>query len=205
MAATHGIGLDSPHVAGRTALADPPAGIPANVRGSNDAPGARPPAPFARLGTWAATHFRRVLMGWVLVVLVFGIFAIHVENALAGAGWQASNSQSVAARAIVEKHFSGLGATGLQVVVVDHHGPIAGGPQGPGRNSEGDPCAPRRSAGLDRRATSSRRLGVARRSDGNHHRRIRRQLQQDGASGRLGAAEVGGSVLVRRHRDPYGQ
>ena len=129
MAASHGIGLDSPHVAGRTALADPPAGIPANVRGSNDAPGARPPAPFARLGTWAATHFRRVLMGWVLVVLVFGIFAIHVENALAGAGWQASNSQSVAARAIVEKHFSGLGATGLQVVVVDHHGPIAADPK----------------------------------------------------------------------------
>jgi RND superfamily putative drug exporter len=87
------------------------------------------PGPFARLGTWAATHFRRVLIAWLLVVLVFGFFAIHVESALAGAGWQASNSQSVAARAIIEKDFSGLGATALQVVVVDRHGPIVSDPQ----------------------------------------------------------------------------
>ena len=66
---------------------------------------------------------------WVLVLLVFGIFAVHVENALAGAGWQASNSQSVAARAIIEKDFSGLGATALQVVIVDHQGPIASDPK----------------------------------------------------------------------------
>ena len=83
---------------------------------------------FARLGAWAATHFRRVLVGWLLVLVVFGFFAVHVENALAGAGWQASNSQSVAARAIIEKDFAGLGATGLQVVIVDHHGPIATDP-----------------------------------------------------------------------------
>ena len=83
------------------------------------------PRPFARLGTWAATHFRRVLVARLLVVVIFGFFAVHVESALAGAGWQASNSQSVAARAIIQKDFSGLGATGLQVVIVDHHGPIA--------------------------------------------------------------------------------
>jgi RND superfamily putative drug exporter len=87
------------------------------------------PSPFARLGAWAATHFRRVLIAWVLVILVFGFFAVHVESALAGAGWQASNSQSIAARAIIQKDFSGLGATGLQVVIVDHHGPIASDPQ----------------------------------------------------------------------------
>jgi RND superfamily putative drug exporter len=75
------------------------------------------------------THFRRVLIAWLLVVLVFGFFAVHVESALAGAGWQASNSQSVAARAIIEKNFSGLGATALQVVVVDRHGPLASDPQ----------------------------------------------------------------------------
>jgi len=69
-----------------------------------------------------------VLIAWLLVLLVFGIFAVRVENALAGAGWQASNSQSVAARAIIEKNFSGLGATGLQVVIVDHQGPIASDP-----------------------------------------------------------------------------
>jgi RND superfamily putative drug exporter len=87
------------------------------------------PRLFTRLGTWAATHFRRVLIAWLLVLLVFGFFAVHVESALAGAGWQASNSQSVAARAIIQKDFSGLGATGLQVVIVDHHGPIASDPR----------------------------------------------------------------------------
>ena len=86
-------------------------------------------SPFARLGAWTATHFRRVLIAWLLVLLVFGVFAVHVESSLAGAGWQASNSQSVAARAVIEKDFSGLGATGLQVVIVDHHGPIASDPQ----------------------------------------------------------------------------
>ena len=110
-----------------TGLESPPA--TPEVEG-HDPGGGRPeaaghPSPFARLGTWAATHFRRVLVAWLLVVVVFGFFAVHVESALAGAGWQASNSQSVAARAIIQKDFSGLGATGLQVVVVDHHGPIA--------------------------------------------------------------------------------
>jgi RND superfamily putative drug exporter len=85
-------------------------------------------SPFARLGAWAATHFRRVLVLWLLVLVVFGFFAVHVEGALAGAGWQASNSQSVAARAVIEKDFAGLGATSLQVVIVDHHGPIATDP-----------------------------------------------------------------------------
>ena len=86
-------------------------------------------SPFARLGAWTATHFRRVLVGWVLVLVVFGFFAVRVEGALAGAGWLASNSQSVQARAIIERDFSGLGATALQVVVVDHRAPIASDPQ----------------------------------------------------------------------------
>ncbi len=102
-----------------------------SVASLNDGPGESErnhrahPSPFARLGVWAATHFRRVLIGWILILLVFASFAVHVESSLAGAGWQASNSQSVAARAIIEKNFSGLGATGLQVVIVDRHGPIA--------------------------------------------------------------------------------
>jgi RND superfamily putative drug exporter len=69
-----------------------------------------------------------VVVGWLVVLLVFGLFAVHVESALAGAGWQASNSQSVAARAVIKKDFSGLGATGLQVVVVDQRVPIASDP-----------------------------------------------------------------------------
>ncbi len=129
MAASRGTGLESPHTSGRTAVADPPTGNQAGLHGSDQALDASRPRLFARLGAWAATHFRRILIAWVLVLLVFGIFAVHVENALAGAGWQASNSQSVAARAIIEKDFSGLGATALQVVVVDHRGPIASDPK----------------------------------------------------------------------------
>ena len=129
MTATRGTGLDSPHVSARTEVGDQSAGSRDSVHGHVDTVHASRSSPFARLGAWAATHFRRVLIAWLLVLLVFGFFAVHVENALAGAGWQASNSQSVAARAVIEKDFSGLGATGLQVVIVDHHGPIASDPQ----------------------------------------------------------------------------
>ncbi len=128
MTATRGTDLDSPQVSAGTEVADLPAEIRDSVRGDDNPVSSGRPGPFARLGAWAATHFRRVLIAWVLVVLVFGIFAVHVENALAGAGWQASNSQSVAARTIIEKDFSGLGATALEVVMVDHHGAIASDP-----------------------------------------------------------------------------
>ncbi len=126
MTVAQGIGSDAEAVA-----EDPAPPVQARTGDPGDGASAQVtrPSPFARLGAWAATHFRRVLVAWLLVLLVFGFFAVHVENALAGAGWQASNSQSVAARAIVEKHFSGLGATGLQVVIVDHRGPIASDPQ----------------------------------------------------------------------------
>jgi len=79
----------------------------------------------ARLGAWSATHLRAVLLLWLVVLIIFGAFAPQVEHTLAGAGWQDSTSQSVKARAIIQRDFAGLGATALQVVIVDHHGPIA--------------------------------------------------------------------------------
>lgn len=82
----------------------------------------------ARLGAWAAGHLRTVLVLWLLVLAVFGAFAPKVESALSGAGWQDSGSQSVAARAVIAKNFSGLGATAVQVVVHDATGPIAHDP-----------------------------------------------------------------------------
>ncbi len=82
----------------------------------------------ARLGTWTATHLRTVLAAWGVVVLAFGFFAPKVESALAGAGWQDSTSQSVAARTLIQRDFSGLGSSALQVVVVDHHRSIATDP-----------------------------------------------------------------------------
>lgn len=85
----------------------------------------------ARLGTWSATHLRAVLLIWFAVLAVFGTFAPQVEHALAGAGWQDSTSQSVRARAIIQRDFAGLGATALQVVIVDHNRPIARDPAAP--------------------------------------------------------------------------
>ena len=128
MTATPGIDLDTDPLAGTAPSLCPTASSGrAQVNHGRETPKAHA-SPFARLGAWTATHFRRVLVGWLLVLVVFGFFAVRVEGALAGAGWQASNSQSVQARAIIERDFSGLGATALQVVVVDHHAPIASDP-----------------------------------------------------------------------------
>ena len=88
----------------------------------------RAPGLLARLGAWSGTHLRVVLLGWILVVGVFGAFAPQVESALAGAGWQDSGSQSVQARGVIAKQFAGLGSSALQVVVVDKRASIAADP-----------------------------------------------------------------------------
>ncbi len=73
--------------------------------------------PIGRVGRYTATHFRKVLTGWLLVAVVLGFFAPRVEKALSGAGWEASGSQSVQARKLVERDFAGLGSYGLMTVV----------------------------------------------------------------------------------------
>ena len=73
--------------------------------------------PIGRLGRYTATHFRTVLIGWAVVAVVLGFFAPKVETALSGAGWEASGSQSVQARKLVERDFAGLGSYGLETVV----------------------------------------------------------------------------------------
>ena len=73
--------------------------------------------PIGRLGHYTATHFRTVLIGWLVVAVVLGFFAPRVETALSGAGWEASGSQSVQARKLVERDFAGLGSYGLMTVV----------------------------------------------------------------------------------------
>jgi RND superfamily putative drug exporter len=70
-----------------------------------------------RLGGWAATHVRVVVAGWAVIAVVLGVFAPRVEHALSGAGWEASGSESVAARALVQEHFGGLSSEALTVVV----------------------------------------------------------------------------------------
>ncbi len=73
--------------------------------------------PIGRLGRYTATHFRTVLIGWAVVAVALGFFAPKAETALSGAGWEASGSQSVQARKLVEKDFAGLGSYGLMTVV----------------------------------------------------------------------------------------
>jgi len=73
--------------------------------------------PIGRLGRYTATHLRTVLIGWLLVALVLGFFAPRVEKALSGAGWEASGSQSVQARKLIERNFAGLGSYGLMTVL----------------------------------------------------------------------------------------
>ncbi len=73
--------------------------------------------PLGRLGRYTATHFRLVLLVWAVIAVSLGAFAPRVEKALAGAGWEASGSQSVQARSLINREFSGLSAAALQVVV----------------------------------------------------------------------------------------
>ena len=48
--------------------------------------------PIGRLGRYTATHFRVVLIAWLLVAVVLGFVAPRVERALSGAGWEATGS-----------------------------------------------------------------------------------------------------------------
>ena len=73
--------------------------------------------PIGRLGRYTATHFRVVLIAWLLVAVVLGFFAPRVETALSGAGWETTGSQSVQARQLIDRNFHGLSSYGLMTVV----------------------------------------------------------------------------------------
>src|SRR4051812_8490867 len=70
-----------------------------------------------RLGRWTAAHLRIVVAGGVVVAGGLGGLAPRAENALSGAGWEATGSESVHARRLIDRDFSGLGSYGLTVVV----------------------------------------------------------------------------------------
>jgi len=73
--------------------------------------------PVGRVGRYTATHFRVVLVGWLVVAIGLGIFAPRVETALSGAGWETTGSQSVQARNLINQDFRGLSSYGLMTVV----------------------------------------------------------------------------------------
>ena len=84
--------------------------------------------PLGRLGLLTATRRRAVFVAWGLLVLVLGAFAPRVESALAGAGWEASGSQSVQTRDVVQREFAGLSSAALMVVLHRTDGPVLEGP-----------------------------------------------------------------------------
>jgi RND superfamily putative drug exporter len=73
--------------------------------------------PIGRLGAWTASHFRTVLIAWIAILVGLGFFAPKVEHALSGAGWEATGSESVEARQLIDEEFGGLSSSALQVVV----------------------------------------------------------------------------------------
>ena len=73
--------------------------------------------PTGRLGRYTATRFRLVAIAWVIVAVGLGVFAPKVEHALSGAGWEATGSESVETRELVDRNFDGLSSSALQVVV----------------------------------------------------------------------------------------
>lgn len=73
--------------------------------------------PLGRLGRWASVHRRVVFVAWAIIAIGLGVFAPRVEHALSGAGWEASGSESVQVRDIVDREFGGMSSSAIQVVL----------------------------------------------------------------------------------------
>ena len=73
--------------------------------------------PLGRLGRYMATHVRGVAIAWLALALALGALAPRVEHALSGAGWEATGSESVDTREVVDRNFEGLSSSALQVVI----------------------------------------------------------------------------------------
>ena len=74
-------------------------------------------SPIGRLGRWTAGHVRLVVIVWAVVAVGLGALAPKAEHALSGAGWEASGSESLAARKAIDASFAGQGGYALMVAV----------------------------------------------------------------------------------------
>ncbi len=83
----------------------------------------------ARIGRYSATHSRRVLLVWVVVVAVAAPLAITLTGALSGAGWEAQGSTAQKVRDEIRRDFPELGAEAA-VVAYRQKTPIATDPSG---------------------------------------------------------------------------
>ncbi len=77
----------------------------------------RATGPIGRLGRWTGEHFRVVALAWLVIAIGFGFFAPRAEHALSGAGWEASGSESLEARQLIDEQFGGMSSSALMVVV----------------------------------------------------------------------------------------
>ncbi len=80
--------------------------------------------PLGRVGLAVLRHRRATTLIWLLVIVGLGAFAPRVEASLSGAGWQASGSDSVAARELAQEHFGGNASSALQVVIHSDERPL---------------------------------------------------------------------------------
>ncbi|MCB0878596.1 MAG: MMPL family transporter [Thermoleophilia bacterium] len=82
--------------------------------------------PMGRFGAWTVDHMRIVVVAWVIIAIGLGFFAPRVETALSGAGWEATGSESVQARELIDANFAGQSSAAFMVVVHSKDETIAG-------------------------------------------------------------------------------
>ena len=73
--------------------------------------------PMGRMGDWMVLHGRLVIAAWLIVAIGLGALAPRVEHALSGAGWEASGSESVEARELIQENFDGASSSAFMIVV----------------------------------------------------------------------------------------
>ncbi|MFE3292781.1 MMPL family transporter, partial [Rhodococcus sp. NPDC059234] len=95
-------------------------------------PAPKPGAPRAefggilgRLGAAMAGRARWVFGVWLIALVALGAAAPSVFSSLAGAGWQASGSESVQVRELAQEHFGGNSSAAVQVVVHSDTKPVS--------------------------------------------------------------------------------
>lgn len=74
-------------------------------------------APLARTGRWAHSHRRFVVIAWAVLAVGLGFFAPRLEGALSGAMWEVNDSDSLAAREVLERQFGGFSSQSAVAVL----------------------------------------------------------------------------------------
>ena len=80
--------------------------------------------PLARMGRWAHSHRKAVIIAWAVLAIGLGVFAPKLEHALSGAMWEVNGSESLAARDIIDQQFGGLSSQSAVVVIQSQATPI---------------------------------------------------------------------------------